>query len=115
MAFTDIELAASQRELRKFLELRRPPVQIRSKLDIGYRICGQSVELFEIRPTFLDPTIRQETPVAKSTFVRSRGCWRVFWMRRDLRWHGYPPAPEVASIADFLSIVNDDEFGCFFG
>lgn len=97
------------------MERRRPPPHIRPKLDIGYRITGQSVEIFEIRPDWQNPAVTMETPVAKATFVRSQNRWRVFWMRRDLNWHGYEPNLEVASLQAFLNVVDRDEFYCFFG
>jgi hypothetical protein len=36
-------------------------------------------------------------------------------MRRDLKWHGCEPSPEVKTLEEFPSVVNRDEFGCFFG
>ena len=56
-----------------------------------------------------------EHPVAKATFVRTKSRWRVFWMRRDLQWHGYEPNAEVHSLEAFLHVVDRDEYGCFFG
>jgi hypothetical protein len=61
------------------------------------------------------PGEKQEHPVAKTTFVRTRGVWRVFWMRRDLKWHGYEPMPEVEYIEAFFRLVSEDEYACFFG
>jgi hypothetical protein len=34
----------------------------------------------------------------------------VFWMRSDLKWHGYEPVPEVRSLAEFLAVVGRDEY-----
>src|SRR5213079_3369603 len=56
-----------------------------------------------------------EHPVAKATFVRSKNRWRIFWMRRDLKWHGYEPNLEVQSLKAFLNVVDRDEYCCFFG
>ena len=56
-----------------------------------------------------------QSTVAKTTFVRSKNRWRVFWMRRDLKWHGYEPNHEVHSLEAFLNVVHRDEYGCFFG
>ena len=56
-----------------------------------------------------------ESPVAKATFVKARKVWRVFWHRADMKWHGYPPCPEVRSIEEFLSLVDLDENHCFWG
>jgi hypothetical protein len=37
------------------------------------------------------------------------------WQRADLKWHSYQPSPEVASVEEFLDVVQHDEYGCFFG
>ena len=85
MALTQIELRRCEKALAQFLERRRPPAHIRDQLDIGYRLNGHNVEIFEIRPDWQDKTQKTETPVAKATFVRTKNRWRVFWMRRDLK------------------------------
>jgi hypothetical protein len=116
MALSEIEVARVKKALEAFMQIRRPPLHIRAKLDLGYRISGQSVEIFEIRPAWRGlPLERHESAVAKATFVRSQNVWRVFWQRRDLKWHGYGPASEVKSIEDFLTIVAEDAHACFFG
>jgi hypothetical protein len=115
MAFSELELKRFERDLAQFMEVRRPPARIRPELDIGYRIKGQSVEIFEIRPHWRDKTTKIETPVAKTTFVRTNNRWRIYWMRGDLKWHGYEPNYEARSFAEFLAIVDRDEYCCFFG
>jgi len=115
MALTVIERRRCDKAIAQFLERRRPPVHIRDQLDIGCRVTGQSVEVFEVRPDWRDKSRTMETPVAKATFVRTRNRWRVFWMRGDLKWHGYEPNPEVHSIEAFLHVVDRDEYCCFFG
>ena len=50
MAFSELERKRHERDIAKFMQRRRPPPEIRPKLDLGFRIEGQSVELFEIRP-----------------------------------------------------------------
>jgi len=84
VVFAEIELARVRRALDAFMQQRRPPPHIRPKLDLGFRISGQSVEIFEIRPRRRGPPDeKHESPVAKATYVRARGVWRVFWQRRD--------------------------------
>jgi hypothetical protein len=53
--------------------------------------------------------------VAKTTFIRSKKHWKIFWMKRDFKWHGYEPNLEVKSGEAFFGAVERDEFGCFFG
>ena len=108
-------MARAERALEVLMQKRRPPPPLRSRLDLRYRISGQNVEIYEVRPTWRGaPGSWTETPCAKATFVRSQGVWRVFWMRRDLKWHGYDPA-QVKSVEDFVGLVIEDAYGCFFG
>lgn len=115
MAFTELELKRCEKPLTAFMARRRPPVHVRDKLDIGYRISGHRVEIFEVRPDWKHPTAKYETPVAKATFVRTKNLWKVYWKRQDLKWHGYTPMPEVKTLEGFLNVADRDEHVCFFG
>jgi hypothetical protein len=116
VVFAEIELARVRRALDAFMQQRRPPPHIRPKLDLGFRISGQSVEIFELRPRWRGPPDeKHESPVAKATYVRARGVWRVFWQRRDLKWHRYEPRPEVTAVEEFAALVSEDAHACFFG
>jgi Protein of unknown function (DUF3024) len=53
--------------------------------------------------------------VAKATYNRKKRKWKVLWKRADMKWHGYQPDPEVGSVEEFLQVVQNDEYGCFFG
>ena len=55
MAFTEAERQKYEGILAAFIEKRRPPVEIRHKLDFGYRISGQNIEIFEIRQCGMTP------------------------------------------------------------
>jgi hypothetical protein len=115
MALNDIERKQVEKAVGAFIEKRRPSAHVRPKLDFGFRVSGQSVELFEIRPRWDRPTVKRESSFAKATFVRTQGKWKVYWMRADLKWHSYDPLPEVAAIEQFLAAVQRDEHACFFG
>ena len=116
MAFTELEIRHIEAVVGSFIDERRPPLEIRDKLDLGYRIRGQSVEIFEIRPRFQGkPGETMEHSVAKTTYVRTQKYWRIFWLRADLKWHSYQPDPQVDDIEDFVDIVDGDEYKCFFG
>ena len=115
MAFNEIEKKRCEKAVSAFMGKRRPPAHIRNQLDLGYRLKGQSVEIFEIRPDWRDPAKTMEEPVAKATYVRSQNVWKIYWQRADLKWHRYDPDPEVDSIEDFLRVVDTDEYCCFYG
>lgn len=115
MPFSELELKRCERDLQRFMERRRPPPHIRKELDLGYKVEGQSVEIFEIRPDWRDKTVVRIFSLAKATFVRSRNHWRVYWKRQDLKWHSYEPVSEVRHLEEFLSVVDEDDHHCFFG
>lgn len=108
-------MARVHRAMNAFLKQHRPPPHVRPKLDLGFRVTGRSVEIFEVRPVWRGPAdAKREAAVAKATYVRTRGVWRVFWRRSDLKWHGYDVRPEVNSINEFAALVAEDAHACFF-
>ena len=115
MALSEIEIKRIERAVSGFMDRKRPPPHIRPKLDLQYRIEGQSLELFEIRPFWADPAQTIEAAVAKATYVKRTGRWKIYWQRADLKWHRYDPDPEVESIEDVLAVVEADQYACFFG
>ena len=115
MALNDIERKRIEKLVGAFVEELRPPPPIRSQLDFGFRITGQSIELFEIRPQWKRPEIKQEHAFAKATYVRTHNRWKIYWKRANLKWHGYEPVPDVSTVEEFLCVVRKDEYACFFG
>lgn len=115
MSFTTEERIHIEKLVAAFVRKHRPKPQLRSALDLGYRIHEQSVEIFEIRPTWRDASARIEIPIAKTTYVRTRLCWRVLCQMRGPNWSCYAPCPEVARIEEFFDLVEQDKTGCFFG
>jgi len=101
--------------LENFLDKKRPPEVLRSKLDLNYEIYGQSVVIFEIRPQWDDRNKIMHIPIAKTTYVARTNTWKVFWMKSDQKWHSYKAVPVVQTIRDFVKLVEKDEHYCFFG
>lgn len=115
MAFSEFEQALNQKALTWFMDQRRPPEHIRPQLDIGYTVSGHTVDLFEIRPDWQDQTTIRHTPIARVRYVRTQSEWRLYWMRRDLKWHAYEPAEVHSDLLSALEAVDRDAHCCFFG
>ena len=93
----------------------RPPEEVRNKVDINYKIEGQSIIVFEISPVWNNPKKILTLGYAKATFVKNKNVWKIFWKRADNKWHSYKPTPIVGKLNDFLKLVDRDEYGCFKG
>jgi len=93
----------------------RPPENLRDQVDIVYKIDKQSVIIYEIRPRWNNPKEFTEAGVAKTTFVKAKQQWNVFWMRADLKWHTYQPKPSVKTFSEFVDLVEKDRHHCFWG
>ena len=115
MALSESESKRCEKVVGQFVERTRPPASLRAEVDLSFRIVGQSVELFEVRRHWRDLGKAMEVPVAKATFDRSSGNWKVFWRRSDLKWHAYKPVPRVKTIEAFLALVEQDTHACFYG
>ncbi len=83
----DIERKRVENKLAAFVEKRRPPVHLRTQVDLGFRFDGRIIELFEIRSRWDNPAEKVEEAVAKARFLKSRDEWLVYWQRADFRWH----------------------------
>jgi hypothetical protein len=115
MSFSKAELERIESTLEAFLREKQPPAHIRSLLNYAYVISRQSIELHEVRPRWDNPAEKMTRPFAKATYVKSKDHWMIYWLRGNLKWHSYEPTPTVATVEDFLALVNADKHQCFFG
>lgn len=115
MAVSNLQVLDIIEVMEAFLEKKRPPEHLRSKVDITYKIDGQSVIINEVRPQWNLPNVSREHGVAKATFVKGKNQWKVFWLRANLKWYPYDPKPTVKSLADFTNLVLEDRHACFWG
>lgn len=49
MALTEFETRRIEKIVGDFIETRRPPMHIRREVDLGLRVNGQTVDVFEVR------------------------------------------------------------------
>ncbi|PKH21452.1 hypothetical protein CIG19_16790 [Enterobacterales bacterium CwR94] len=113
MAFSDIEYQAVKQDVERFVESIRPPKNVRNELDIVYTISGYTIDIGEIRPKWQGmPGDKIFNPSARIKYVRSINRWKIYWMRRDMKWHLY--STEI-SLTEALEVVRVDPDCCFFG
>ena len=91
------------------------PPEVRDMLKLCHRTEGNSILLFEFRSSLMRPGPWHEEMVAKFTYVKNRKCWRLFWMRSDLKWHSYHGLPVARTFGELFHEVDTDPLCCFFG
>ena len=101
--------------LENFIYKIRPPEELRDQVDIVYKIKDQSVLIFEQRPHLEKANEKIESAIAKTTYIKAKNHWKVFWMKSDLKWHSYIPCPKVDTIKEFVDLVDEDKNSCFWG
>lgn len=111
----DIERKRVEKAVAAFVTKRRPPEHLRDQVELAFRFDGRYVDIFEIRPRWDKPKEKIEEAIARARYFKSRDEWVIYWQRADMKWHRYVPAAEVKTIQEFLEIVDEDRYGCFFG
>ncbi len=71
MAFSEFETKKYEKAVKAFIAKNRPLSNIRKELDLSYRLNGQSIEIFEVRPRWDNPKEIMESPVAKATYIKT--------------------------------------------
>ncbi len=112
MAFSEFELARIQSTVGNLVERRQPPPELRGELRYDLEIKGHAVTIWEVRPAFRRPG-ETRLGVARFRFTRTRGAWRLYWMRQDLKWHSY--SDETAALDKLVAIVDEDAHCASFG
>jgi len=115
MAISEFEIKRCEKAMDAFITQHRPPAHIRNEVDLGYQIENQSIEIFEVRPQWDNPSNIIRTPIAKATYVKNKNLWKIYWQRANLKWHAYEPLPTVKFLEEFLDTIGEDKYACFFG
>lgn len=116
MAFDDLELRRISYTVGDMCR-RRSPAPFKNEFQITYEINGHSVLVYETRPPWDQSGEWTKMGVAKFTYIRSRRQWKLYWMRRDLKWHLYDPETgrDMHTLEELVRIVDEDSYGAFFG
>lgn len=101
-------------KVQRYVESIRPKEEhIRKQLDIGYSYERGTFILFEIRPVFDMPDKIIYPPFAKIRCIKSRGIYKLYWMRGNGKWYLYDPFPESKSLDKIINEIEKNPCGCF--
>jgi hypothetical protein len=93
----------------------RCPAKFRDKVKLGFKFRGNSVTLFEERPTFTHPDIWVDIVVAQFRYDLKSKLWTLYWADRNSRWLQYWDLDPSKDFNDLLAEVDADPSGAFWG
>lgn len=104
-------------KVEAYVKSKRPPADIRHKLDFGFSYEKNTFEIFEIRPVWRspDPNDYRKSSFVKFRYIKSRKIWKLYWMRASGKWELYEPFPESINVDQILDCIETDAYGCFYG
>jgi hypothetical protein len=115
MAFTIQELGNIDHLIGQWCFLKSPS-EIKKELDYDYEIDGQAVTVLEVRPLWRGkPGEISRSPFVKLRYVKSEALWHIYWIRASGKWQAYEPNPVAKNLKKALQVIDDDQYGCFFG
>lgn len=114
MAFDELEPKRIERTVGELCRRCSPPEHA-DELRTAYEVEGHSATMYEERSPWDGVGGWTRGGIARFRFSRSRGEWRLYWMRQDLRWHRYDPDEMPPDLDSRVAVVEADEFGAFFG
>ncbi len=103
-----IPTIAAIEKIKNFLSRIRPQEEIKSKLEINYKIIGQSVRCAKFIPVFNGQKVNREYLNARACCLKSKNFWKLLWLLTNQKWNIYPPQPERTSHTAFCQLVEDE-------
>ncbi len=114
MALSEFEKAIVKKKLDPYCRRRVPP-RARDEVRLKYSFRGDSVTLYEERPTFFDVSDWVKIPIAQFRFDSINRSWALYWPDRNSRWHEYDDIMPSDDLDTLLDEVEADPTGVFWG
>jgi len=105
----------AEKKVGEFCKKRIPP-DVLDKVNLSYKIRGNSVTVFENRAPW-HPDMKEWTsmPIAQMRFDEKTGEWTLFCADRNDKWHEYYDMEPTKDIDKILAEINEDPTGIFWG
>lgn len=117
MALTDWQTAQikviSEPYLKAWREEMINPKGIIHAIDV--RIEKESLIVYQMVAGFPAGSSDVYIPIAKATYRKSTDDWKLFWQKRDLKWHGYEIDMIHKNIESIFKVIDEDSCCCFWG
>lgn len=104
-----------EKKVDEFCKKRVPP-HVLDKVNLSYKIRGDSVTIFENRAPWHE-SMKELTSMAitQIRFNEKTGKWTLFCADRNDRWHEYYDIEPTKNIDKILKEIDKDPTGIFWG
>ena len=95
---------------------RRVPAHASDKVNLSYKIRGNSVTIFENRAPW-HPDMKEWTSmaIAQIRYDKATGKWMLYCADRNDKWHKYMNSEPTKNIDELLKEIDKDPTGIFWG
>jgi len=114
MPFSELELKYIENTVGRMCK-HGSPAHLRDQLRMVYKVKGHDVTVYEERPRWNNPQEWSSTGVAKFKYTRTHNVWKLYRIRRDMKWHLYEMPGGSKSLEALVNEVDTDPHGAFFG
>jgi len=96
---------------------RKVPAEIRNQVRLVYSVTGNTVTLYEERPTQTQLEKRVKRPLAQFRWNSTDQLWRLYCTKlRGLEgWLPYPHSKPTKTIDELVLALDQDQSGVFWG
>jgi len=101
-------------KLSEFIK-RKCPSALSDQLRLRFSIRGNSVTLFEERPSLVDPSHWTTAPAAQFRYDSHTREWTLFYADRNSRWQPYWQIEPNRDFDVLLHEIEEDTTGIFWG
>lgn len=91
------------------------PEHVKDKVKLEFKIRGNNVTLFELRPAFGKPETWVDISVAQFRYNLKDNEWTLYCADRNSKWHMYIDLEPSENFDDLLQEVEEDPTGIFWG
>ena len=115
MAFNELDRKRIEKTLDRFIQAHRRHPIFATNLTSVFACKAKASNCLKSAPFGTTQAKKWNRRLLKPPTSKRKTSWKTYWMRADLKWHSYPPAPHVLNIDEFLALVAEDKHACFFG
>jgi len=94
---------------------QRVPVHVRDQVRLTFKIRGNSVTLFEQRPSFPERKNWVDILIAQFRYDQNTNKWALYWADRNGKWKKYADFIPRLNFEDLLMELEEDPHRVFWG